>query len=285
MDDGSSFTRREQWVTAPDGGRFLLTWIEPARPTQRPLVFVPGMFTGREFWVSDRGVGLAAYLAQAGFPGLIVQRRAADCGARPGLEEHLRHDLPLAQQMAERTWQAPAFWIGHSFGGVLSARAVAETLDQGRVAGLVLFAAQFEVGKRPLHGLGGFATRMLTAALGRFPARRFGLGSRDEPPAAMRDASRLVVEGRRRPDIRRALAKVEVPVLAISGSGDNVDPSEGCRRLIEHFASRDKRFIAAGRAQGYLADYDHPGIVVSKQARQEIWPLVRDWLLEHDRPA
>lgn len=283
MSERSVFRSREEWVEAADGGRFLLTWVEPARIAHRPLVFLPGMFSERSFWLSARGVGLAAYLAEAGFPGVIVQRREADGGARPGLEEHLRYDLPLVQRRLAAVWGESAFWIGHSFGGMLCARATAETLDPRQVAGLVLFAAQFELGKRPLHPPGSWGTRLLTALYGRFPARRLGLGPRDEPPAAMDDAIRLVVEGRRRPQLREALRRIEAPTLAISGAGDKGDPSEGCRRLIDHFVSTDKRFVLAGRSQGYAVDYDHAGIVVSKEARQEIWPLVRDWLLAHDR--
>ncbi len=272
---------REETLTADDGGRILLTFVAAEQP-RSPIVYMPGMFTGRPFWLSDKGIGLAAYLAEAGFPGLIVQRREAGCGARPGLEEHLRLDLPRVQARVEETWGRPAFWMGHSFGGVLSARATAETLDAARVAGLVLFGSQFEVGKRPLHPPFSLATRGISALLGRFPARRLGLGPRDEPPEAMHDAIRLVTEGRRRPELRQALRKITAPALAISGLGDKVDPTAGCEKLIGHFASTDKRFIAAGRRNGFEMDYDHPGIVVSKPAQQEIWPLVRDWLLERD---
>ncbi|MCC5858130.1 MAG: alpha/beta fold hydrolase [Ectothiorhodospiraceae bacterium] len=282
--DETVLQTREESPSAPDGARFRVTHVRGEHADKPPVVYLPGMFTGRNFWLSSRSVGLAAYLAHHGFPGLVVERRRTGCGGRPGLEDHLTQDLPLVQALVERTWKQPAFWMGHSFGGVLAARAAAGNPDQSRILGLVLFAAQFEVGKRGLHPPVSWLTSLVSHRLGRFPARRLGLGPVDEPPEAMDDAIRQVTEGRRKPDIRESLHRITVPVLAISGLGDKVDPTAGCERLVAHFASKDKRFIRAGRKTGFLQDYDHPGIVVSKPAQQEIWPLVLDWLV-HRIPA
>lgn len=275
-------------LRAADGGRFGLTRIPAAGPVHAPVVYVPGMFTGRRFWLSDGGVGLAAYLAAAGFPGYIVERRAigdTPAGdARHGLREHVVFDLRLVQRHVARSHARPAFWIGHSFGGVMAARAAAESLDAAGVAGLVLFATQFEVGKRLLDWPGNLLLRGITRLLGRFPARRAGLGPEDEPPAAIHDAAAWVARGRRGPSLRDKLAGLQCPVLAIAGAGDSVDPAAGCERFIGHFASGDKRFVLAGKAHGFAADYDHAGIVVSKPAQAEIWPLVEDWLRARTNP-
>lgn len=285
MDDRPTDQRvTESWITSEDGGRFRTTAIEPANSTtQAPVIYLPGMFSTRAFWRSDKGVGLAAYLADQGHPGLIVERREPDCGARPGLEEHLRFDLPMAQAAAETRWGHPAFWMGHSFGGVLAARACASYLDPARVRGLVLFAAQFEVGKRPLHPPFFWLVMLMSRLLGHFPASRVGLGPKDEPPAAMADAVRIVTQGRRKPDMRAALGRISAPVLALSGTADEVDPTPGCERLIGHFGSSDRRFVRAGRIEGFSRDYGHPDIVASKAAAAEIWPLVAEWLSAHDQ--
>lgn len=273
-------------LRAGDGGRFAMTRVEPAADARGSVVCLPGMFSNRRFWLSDRGVGLSARLAEAGFASYLVERRQMGAspkpaGARPGLEEHVRHDLPLVQSIVARERQGPVFWMGHSFGGVMAARAAATSLDADKVAGLVLFATQFEIGKTPLAFPGSLFTRALARTLGRFPARRFGLGPEDEPPAAMTDAAHWVTYGRRRPKFRNALNEITAPALAIVGAGDTVDPPIGCEHFIGHFASADKTFIRAGTDTGYSTDYDHPGIVVSKPAREEIWPLVADWLLSH----
>jgi predicted alpha/beta hydrolase len=272
-------------LRAEDAGRFALTRVEPREPARGAVVCLPGMFSGRRFWISDRGVGLAAHLAAAGFAAYLVERREIGAsprpaGARAGLDEHVRYDLPLVQSIVTRERQGPAFWMGHSFGGVMAARAAATSLDADAVAGLVLFATQFEVGKTPLAFPGNLFTRALAYGLGRFPARRLGLGPEDEPPAAIADAAHWVTRGRRRPEFRQTLAKITAPALAVVGAGDTVDPPAGCERFVGHFASTDKTFIRAGTDTGYSTDYDHPGIVVGKPAREEIWPLVLEWLKE-----
>jgi len=269
-------------ITAEDGGRFCLTRIRPEGQARGAVVYVPGMFSGRRFWLSDKGVGLAGHLAASGYAGYIVERRAigdspTDAGARPGLE-HIEHDLPRMQSIVTEETGGPTFWMGHSFGGVMIGNAAGTTLDAEHVAGLVLFATQFEVGKSPLNFPGSLFTRGISKALGYFPARRFGLGPENEPTAAMHDACTLVTEGRRGRILKPALARVDRPVLAICGTGDKVDPAAGCERFIGHMTGDDKRFVDAGRERGFQVDYDHPGIVVSKPAQAEIWPLVTDWI-------
>lgn len=270
--------------TAPDGGRFGVTRILPAGPVRATAVLVPGMFTGRRFWLSDKGVGLAAYLAEAGIAGLIVERRGIGDGrddpgpARPGLQEHLSEDLPMVQRIAQGLHPGPVFWIGHSFGGVLAARAAGMVLDADEVAGLVLFATQFEVDKTMLDYPANLLTRGLSRMLGRFPASWVGLGPEDEPVAAMNDACALVAEGRRRPGLKAVLGRARAPTLAVVGGGDTVDPPSGCRRFVEHLGGDDKTFLCAGTETGFSTDFDHPGIVISKPAQTEVWPRVRAWI-------
>lgn len=276
-----------QQVTAPDGGRFTVTTVTPAGPVRGAAVFVPGMFTGRGFWLSDKGVGLTATLAEAGIAAVIAERRGigevrdnAGTG-RPGLEEHVHHDLPIVQRMAAELHDGPAFWIGHSFGGVLAARAAGTTLDPDAIAGLVLFATQFEVGKTMLDRPANLLLRGTARLLGGFPARWVGLGPENEPPAAMCDAGAIVAQGRRHPDLKAALGRVTAPALAIVGGGDDVDPPAGCERFLGHLASADKTFLRADTDTGFSTDFNHPGVVISKPAQAEIWPRVRDWLAEH----
>jgi len=278
----------KHWAATPvtlqgrDGASFRVVDVMPAKPRAAPVVVLHGMFTDRRFWLSDKGVGLAGYLAERGHPVFIVQRRGlGDSPAtdkRCGLDEHLQHDLPVVQAHIAQQFPAPAFWLGHSFGGVMAARGVADTLDASKVAGLVLLASQFEVGKRALDWPGNILTRALVRACGYLPARAVGLGPVNEPAAAAQDACRWVSDGQRKPDIKQSLQKITVPTLAISGAADTVDPTAGCKKLVAHFASKRVRFVRAGLADGFAQDYNHPGIVISKPAQAEIWPLIGDWM-------
>ncbi|HLS79723.1 MAG TPA: alpha/beta fold hydrolase [Nocardia sp.] len=272
-------------LTAGDGGRFAVTRLgQPG--SHNPVVLIPGLFTGRRFWLSDKGVGLAAHLAARGFGCWIVERRGIGASriteggrARTGLDEHLRHDLPALQRHIAESDDRPAFLIGHSFGGVLAARAAAETLDRDRLAGLVLLAAQCEVGLRALTPPASHLLRAAATLTGRFPARRLGLGSDDEPAAALTDACAWVTGTRRSGGFLPSLTRIRVPALGLVGAGDRSDPPEGCRRFLAHLSGADTTFRIAGRGTGFARDYGHAGLVVDPAARAEIWPLVTDWLL------
>ncbi len=271
-------------LAGADGGQCLVTVCGPAGDGA-PVVLMHGMFTDRRFWLSERGIGLAAYLAEHGHPVYILQRRGLsdgpDCvGARLGLAEHMAHDIPaMAALVAERHGR-PAFWIGHSFGGVTAARGLARHVAPDAIAGLVLLASQYEKAKRMLDWPGNLVTRGLARLRGRLPARAVGLGPVDEPAAAAIDACDWVARGRRSSIIRDDLARLSCPVLAISGNADKVDPTPGCRAFVDATQSLDTTFMEAGTAHGYAQNYDHPGIVVSKDAQREIWPVIGDWLAD-----
>ena len=63
-------------------------------------------------------------------------------------------------------------------------------------------------------------------------------------------------------------------------AADENDPPEGCLKLLEAFGSEDARFMTLSEKEGYAVDYDHIGMVVSKEAAREVWPFLADWMDE-----
>ncbi|MAA75763.1 MAG: hypothetical protein CMN28_13775 [Salinisphaeraceae bacterium] len=283
-ESASAAVAREQWLQrVADGGEIRITRIGACDPQRPPVILIPGMFTAHRFWISDSDIGLAALLAARGFCCYLPDRRglgdspAVPAGVRAGLREHLEEDLPrLADHVAD-AHHRPAFWAGHSFGGIMASLAVSRGYG-GAAAGLLLFATQYAVDKRALSLPWSLFTRAVTHMLGRVPAHRVGLGPEDESPAAMDDACRWVSTGRRGNWLTDALARIDCPALAMVGAADHVDPPAGCRRFFDALGSRDKHFEIAGRQSGYKDDYNHPGILVSRNARDDIWPRVAEWL-------
>lgn len=273
------------WLEQKDGGQVAVTRIAPAdqAPSRAPVVLVPGMFSNRHFWVSPKGIGLAAALSRAGSPVWLVERRGLgrsckSVNARPGLDEHLRLDLPAVQAHMRTIDPLPAVWGGHSFGGVVATRAVAETLDRDHIAGLLLFAAQVEVDKKLLCWPWNLYLRGLARLCGRFPSRRLGLGPEDEPIAAIDDACYWRMNTQRGGDLLEPLKNIQCPVLAFAGGADDRDPPAGCEKLLTHMTSTDENYVLLSEKHGYSQDYDHPGIVVSKAAAREVWPQVTGWV-------
>lgn len=277
-----------QILTASDGGQVAVTSVQAEGvETIAPLVFLPGSFTGRKFWLSDKGIGLSVFLAERGYPAWIVERRGMAGSPtsgrrkpRPGVTEHIQFDLPKLQKLVKAATGKAAFWIGHSFGGVLAVRAAAESLDQNELAGLVLFATQFDVGKVWMTPPRSWLPMAIAQVKGDFPGPWAGIGPEDEPAAAIMDNMRWLPKARRDPSKTAGFASISCPVLAIASEGDVVDPAAGCKMMLDRLGSEDKTWLLLGKAQGHAEDYSHAGMVISKPAQQEVWPLLAQWLDE-----
>lgn len=78
-------------------------------------------------------------------------------------------------------------------------------------------------------------------------------------------------------DYLAALAQVEVPVMVIAGRADNVAPVD---RVLPYYSALggEKALVIAGRATGFAADYGHMDLALGDHAREEIFPLIRDWI-------
>lgn len=82
----------------------------------------------------------------------------------------------------------------------------------------------------------------------------------------------------------RNLGKVTVPVLLVAGAVDNLAPPEVVRFSYDHVASLDKTYRMFGRVNGHKADYGHNDLILGKHSREEVFPLIAQWLTERARP-
>ena len=255
-----------------------------------PVMCVHGNYSKRNFWVSDRGIGLGAWLSAKGFDVWIPELRGhgespkTRAFSRYTADDHVRRDLPAAQRLVERIAGRPAHVVAHSAGGLFVMMALAASwLRSDQVRSVSLFGTQIDEGERYL-GFPGVASAIsaLLRLMGRLPAARLGLGPENEPAGEMLEMLRWKVTGRWRSpdgiDFREALERITVPVRAFAGAADRNDPASGCRRLLDRVGSQHKRFTLLGREGGFSRDYGHVDMLVSKAAQREVWPLLLDWL-------
>lgn len=283
-------------VKAGRHAELALTRVPP--PTGRnlhstPVILVHGNFSNRGFWVSPKGIGLAPYLAGRGYDAWAVDLRGHGLSSGgPSFssitaEDHIREDLTSAVLYVSKTTQKPVFLCGHSAGGIfIAAFLSAGRVDPARILGAALFGAQITGGETylkipPLAWLSSSLLRVL----GRIPAQRLGLGPEPEPAGEMLEFIRWKKRGGRWEDSRgfsywEGLRGVSTPVFAVAAQRDKNDPPEGCRRLMDAFGSPDKKFVLLARKEGFSKDYDHIGMIVSKEAAREVWPLLADWMDE-----
>lgn len=282
-----SGVRREE-VLAADGTRLALYRV--GTPGAPPAVLMPGTFSNHTFWLGTKGHGMAQALAEAGFEAVVLDPRGHGGSQRREKEDWTfedwgRLDVPAAVEAATRDGSS-ALLVGHSAGGASMLIALAgEPGVRERVTGVVALATPVPWLQR-WRRIGAWVIKVASRLLGRFPAKLLRLGPEDELPGVMSQWMSWNLEGEwlgeDQIDYAHALADVRVPVLAVSGAGDTTfAPPEACRQLMEMVGTEDATYVLAGRETGFSEDFDHPGIVVSKAAHQEVWPLVIDWLRGH----
>jgi pimeloyl-ACP methyl ester carboxylesterase len=89
------------------------------------------------------------------------------------------------------------------------------------------------------------------------------------------------IDGSGKLDYRKAVSDITVPSLLIAGTADNMVPVHNKRSGFEQLGSEDKELVLAGKEQGFSADYSHVDLVYGHNAREEIFPLVTEWLEDH----
>ncbi len=82
----------------------------------------------------------------------------------------------------------------------------------------------------------------------------------------------------RRYDYARLLPRIKTPHLMICGDGDIMSDVPSSYLTFKALSSSDKTFLRFGRNEGHIDDYGHCDLVWSRNAADEIFPVLIDWL-------
>lgn len=269
-----------------DGVSIALHRIGPR--TGIPVLLIPGTFSNHTFWLGTRGVGLARTLAARGFEAIVLDPRGHGLSQRAGradrwdFDHWIRQDVPAVLGAIGAEGRRP-FVIGHSAGGATALACLGSHPElEGMVRGLVVVSTPVPW-MQPWRGLAARAFRLASRKMGRFPARRLGLGPEDELGAVMAQWMTWNIEGHWTADdgsdYEAGMRRLRVPLLTLAGAGDwTFSPPAACRGLFDRIGSPEKTFHLCGRATGYAEDFNHVSILVGKGAQAETWPLIIEWL-------
>lgn len=279
-------------TTCEDGVELRLLRAEPAmnRRASPPVLMVHGTFSNSTFFLGSGNRGMARFLAERGFDAWVAELRGhsrsghAARGHPWNFEHWIHHDAPaLVRAVLDATGSRSLVWLGHSAGGAIGVAyaGLGEPLS-GAIAGLIMIATPAPghpgAWHLPLAAIGYGITRVV----GHFPARALRIGPADEHAGILRQWVGWNVSrrwsGRNDADFMANAARITAPALAIAGSGDIVAPPSACRRLLDAIGSRDRTMVVCGRRSGYSRRYTHNRLVVSTDARREVWPIMTDWM-------
>ncbi len=277
-----------QRVRAADGVHIALHRIGPHDgPT---VLLVSGTFSNASFWLGTRRTGFARFLADHGFDVWCMEPRGHGDSDRPRADQRwdfddwIRRDVPAALAAATSHTDSVVL-VGHSAGGAaIIAALAADPSLQANVRGVVIVATPLPW-LQYWRGLMARVIRGVSRRVQWFPARALRLGPEDELAGVMAQWMTWNIEAQWRgddgTDYGARFRDVTVPMLVIAASGDRVwAPPAACHGLFEMAGSADKTFLVCGRDSGFSQDFDHVTILVGRGARNEVWPLIRNWIVD-----
>lgn len=232
-------------ITAPDGARCTVRVLARPDPAAPVVVVLPAMGMAARHYAP-----LARSLHAAGLTVVTCDLRghgesgpAPNRGVRFGYREIVEQDIgAVLDAVAEAYPRAPRLLLGHSLGGQLGM--VHCGVFRPRLAGAVLVASgsawyrTFGPWRGPRWLVLSQFSVLASAVLGHWPGERFGFGGR-ESAGLMRDWARQMRTGRYRvggavADYERALAEVDLPLLAVDVQNDELAPP----RAVDHLCAK-----------------------------------------------
>ncbi len=228
-------------------------------------------------------------------------------------DDYVLYDVPaVLDAVRAHSGQARAFWVGHSMGGLVALAGADETRLQGLVTvGSPVFFAYPRVLQRLLRSAlwlspaGAFPMRWVAQGLAPV-AGRFNVAL-PHLPANLRNltdqAQRVIMAqvfadiwrgvllqfvdwvGRdafssqdRAIDYRDRVARLQVPMLVVGGSVDNLAPLPETRKFYSLVTAPDRELLLLGKEFGEAEDYGHGDLLLGKHVEREVFPRVAAWL-------
>ena len=232
---------------------------------------------------------LAAFLNKAGFDCWIYEWTGHGLSEYGQLsldaETFALNDVPaVIHTVLSKTNTRTCSWVAHSGGGFLPLMWLARNpLLQEKIQAIAGMGSQTTgAGKT---GTGKLITRILPVIdtlLGKVPGPLSGLGPEDEVSGFLAQWAQWNRTGRWVGtdgfDYDKAMDKIQIPALFIAGAKDIIAPPHGCQSLVNSLGSLQKRLVLCSKKNGYQEDYTHPRLIASQNAKNEIWPIILEFI-------
>lgn len=238
-------------------------------------------------------------------------------------DDHVFGDIPnFVKHIRKVTGKRSFHWVGHSLGGNLiyaavgtmgnsickSAVTVASAMNSKAKPGFTKLLVKIEdrilrmvplIPSKYMASLGYQAFGVIAPLLNNF---YFCLDNIEQ--STLKRAGRIAIENMSVPlflqmhrwykndvfvsldksvNYHEHLKRIRAPWFAIAGSVDGLTPLPDVYFGYDEIRSRKKKFMVFGKEFGHKTDYGHFDLLLGKNAPNEVYPEVLQWLRAHDR--
>ncbi len=271
-----------------------------------PILLVHGAIENSRIFYSEKGKGLAPFLAENGYDVFVTDLRgkgksipAANSGkVKAGQYELITHDLPVLinEIKKEKGEDCPVHLMAHSWGGVLISSWYARFAPENQqIRSFTFFACKRKIYVQHIKRwlmvdlvwtcIGSIATRIK----GYLPAKKLRLGAEDEPAGFFFECNKWVysdhwIDPRDQFNYKERFKEIDFPpVLSLTGMDDHSLGNAYCvKRMLEEINPADLTHIDLGKANGHMHNYGHIDILTHADAPSDHFQLVLNWLNQHN---
>ncbi len=181
--------------------------------------------------------------------------------------------------------------ITHSGGGIcLTIALITQSEYQKKINSVSMFACQAfgaAYSKKNLAQI--FIGKYISKFIGQVPAQKIG-GEENETYYLMKQWFNWNLKGEFKGksgiDYKEKMKTIKIPILSIYGAGDKlIAPPIGCKRYLSAFENTSNKSLLCSIAEGFLENYNHSRILHSRNAKNEIYPFVLDWINKNNTAA
>ncbi|MBA6391910.1 alpha/beta fold hydrolase [Colwellia sp. BRX10-3] len=264
-----------------------------------PIFMLHGLIENGFIFYTEKGKGLACFLAEQGFDVYVGDLRgrgkshpAINAKSSFGQHEAITRDIPLFLEKIQSLNPQKMHLIAHSWGGVLITSFLArypEWLDKvlskacfgtKRVVSVKTFEAYFKL---------GFMWRYIAPILARkhgyFDAKKFRYGSDSETQQSLKESIAWVIPGQWRDhsdnfDYYGAAQNIVwPPTWHFTGISDYaLGHKQDVQLFIDECGNSAADFSVLSKQAGNLVNYDHINILTHPKAVDDHFPKLVTWL-------
>ncbi len=274
-------------IKTSDNENIALWKLSPINDLKKHIFLTHGAFSNRKTFT-----GITTFLCERGYTCWIMEWRnhgeSSKSTKKFNLETVANYDMQSTFQYLFKTIKLDRIdCIAHSGGGIaLTMFLIHNPTYKSKINTISLFAVQaFGAGTKFENKAKLRLGKYLAAMLGRIPAKIAGSVENSESYYTIKQWFNWNLNnnfiGENDINYLEKMQTIKIPIYSICCRGDKLlAPKKGCEQYLNAFKNNENRLYFCSTDTGSLEDYNHSRVILSQNAKRELYPLVLKWITE-----